>query len=46
MKRFLPWAFVGIFFVSLASSCGSSKAHCDAYSDNTIELEQDDLAQR
>lgn len=45
MKRFLPWAFVGIFFVSLAS-CGSSKAHCDAYGDNSIELEHDDLAQR
>lgn len=46
MKRFLPWAFVGLFFVSLASSCGSSKAHCDAYGDNSTKLEHDDLAKR
>ena len=45
MKRIMPWAIVGIFLVSLAS-CGSSKAHCDAYGDNETKIEHDDLAQR
>ncbi len=45
MKKLMPWALVGLFFISLAS-CGSSKAHCDAYSDNSTEIEQNDLAQR
>lgn len=47
MKRIMPWAIVGLFFISLVSSCGSSKAHCDAYSDtNTTQTQQNDLAQR
>ena len=45
MKRIMPWAIVGLFFVSLAS-CGSSKAHCDAYGDTETTIENNDLTQR
>jgi hypothetical protein len=45
MKRIMPWAIVGVFFVSIVSSCGSSKAHCDAYGDIDTKTEQNDLAQ-
>lgn len=47
MKRIISVAFVGVFFVSIMSSCGSSKQRCDAYGDNTMPTEQvSDLAQR
>ncbi|WP_165851372.1 hypothetical protein [Brumimicrobium aurantiacum] len=45
MKKLIPLAFVGLFIVSIASSCGSSKAKCDAYSDVETQTEQNDLAQ-
>ena len=47
MKRIMPWAIIVLFFISLVSSCGSSKAHCDAYSDvDATQTQQNDLAQR
>ncbi len=58
MKRIVSWTFVGVFFASLITSCASSKGHCDAYSLNNSENQQnnitatgnfssqDDLAQR
>lgn len=42
----LPLAFVGLLFVSIASSCGSSKARCDAYGDVDTKTEHSDLAQQ
>lgn len=44
MKKFMALAFTGIF-LSLLASCGSSKAHCDAYSDATTTIEESDLAE-
>lgn len=41
----MPWAFVGLFFISIASSCGSSKAKCDAYGSVDTQTEQNDVAQ-
>lgn len=46
MKKVMPWAFVGLFFVSIVSSCGSSKEKCDAYGDIDTKTEQNDLAQQ
>ena len=46
MKKIMPWAIVGLFFVSIASSCGSSKAKCDAYGVVDTETVQNDLAQK
>ncbi|HLV41003.1 MAG TPA: hypothetical protein VKY37_01895 [Brumimicrobium sp.] len=45
MKRIMPWAIVAVFFVSIVSSCGSTKQNCDAYGDLDIKTEQNDLAQ-
>ncbi|HLW29626.1 MAG TPA: hypothetical protein VKX29_02130 [Brumimicrobium sp.] len=45
MKRILPWAIIGVFFVSIASSCASSKQNCDAYGNIDTKTEQSDLAQ-
>jgi len=45
MKRIMPWAIVGVFFVSLVSSCGSSKVNCDAYGNIDAQTEVNDLAQ-
>ncbi|WP_159038357.1 hypothetical protein [Brumimicrobium mesophilum] len=45
MKKVMPWAFVGLFFISMAS-CGSSKAKCDAYGVVDTQTEQNDLAQQ
>jgi len=46
MKKMMPWAFVGLFFVSILSSCGSSKASCDAYGDVDTKIENSDMAQK
>ncbi len=50
MKRILSFTFIGLFFATIFTSCGSSKARCDAYGDNfnnTTPTEQtSDLAQR
>ncbi len=46
MKKMMPLVFVGLLFVSIASSCGSSKAKCDAYGDTDTKIEQSDLAQQ
>lgn len=47
MKRIISVAFVGVFFMSILSSCGSSKQRCDAYGNNITPTEQaSDLAQR
>ncbi|WP_158276144.1 hypothetical protein [Brumimicrobium oceani] len=46
MKKMMPLAIVGLLFVSIASSCGSSKAKCDAYGDIDTKTEQSDLAQQ
>lgn len=46
MKRMIPLAFVGLLFVSIASSCGSSKAKCDAYGDVNTKIEHNDMAQQ
>lgn len=47
MKRIMSWAIIGLFFASLATACGSSKAKCDAYGHNfDIQMEESsDLAQ-
>jgi len=46
MKKFISAAFLGLFLVAITASCGSSRAHCDAYSDaSTTTIEQDDIAQ-
>jgi len=48
MKKILSWSIVGVFLVSMISSCGSSRAKCDAYGYNfetPMEVESD-LAQR
>lgn len=42
MKRFLTLAFLGLITLTIASSCGSNGAHCDAYgSVNTIQHSND-----
>lgn len=47
MKKLLPLAFFGVLFLAAASSCGSSKAHCEAYGDaSTTQIDHDDLAQK
>lgn len=46
MKKLMPLALVGLLFVSIASSCGASKAKCDAYGDADTKTEQNDLAQK
>ncbi|WP_165779182.1 hypothetical protein [Brumimicrobium salinarum] len=46
MKRIVPAAIISVFFISLISSCGSSKANCDAYGDIKTQQEQNDLAQQ
>ena len=43
MKKFLILALLSLTTVAI-SSCGSGKAHCDAYSDNYISVEENDLA--
>ncbi|HTO38396.1 MAG TPA: hypothetical protein VL021_08235 [Brumimicrobium sp.] len=48
MKRILSFAVIGVFFAAIFSSCGSSKAKCDAYGynmDTSIE-QTSDLAQQ
>lgn len=44
MKKFMALAFTGIF-LTLIASCGSSKAHCEAYGDATTIIEDSDLAE-
>lgn len=43
MKRILPIVFIGAFVLALATSCGTSRANCDAYGDLN-KVEQSDLA--
>ncbi len=45
MKKIIFGALLGLFFLAITTSCGSSRAHCDAYSDASTQLEQDDIAQ-
>lgn len=47
MKKILSLSFVGVFLISITTSCGSSRAKCDAYGYNfeaPMEMESD-LAQ-
>jgi hypothetical protein len=46
MKRIIPLTFVGLFFVAVVASCGSSKANCDAYGDVDTKTEHNDMAQK
>ncbi len=43
MKKYLILALFGLATIAV-SSCGSGKANCDAYSDNYITIEENDLA--
>lgn len=43
MKRIMSWTFVGVFFASILSSCATSKGHCDAYSLNSPQTQQDNV---
>ena len=40
MKRFFVLTVLGLATFAI-SSCGSGKAHCDAYGDNYVEMEND-----
>lgn len=44
MKKFFAFAFTGLLLTVMAS-CGSSKAHCDAYGDASTTIEESDLAE-
>ena len=45
MKKFFVIAVTGLFLFSTAS-CGTGRAHCDAYGDaTTTTVEHDDLAE-
>ena len=48
MKKILSWTVVGVFLVSMITSCGSSRAKCDAYGTNyDAQIENtSDLAQQ
>lgn len=46
MKKFLPLTFAGLLLLAITISCGSSRAHCDAYGDSSTTIEHDDLAQK
>lgn len=45
MKKFFVIAVLGLTTLAI-SACGSGKAHCDAYGDNHINIEEEsDLAE-
>lgn len=43
MKKYLILALLSLT-TAVMFSCGSGKAHCDAYGDNYINMEESDLA--
>jgi hypothetical protein len=46
MKKVLTFIFLGGAFVATIASCGSSKAHCEAFTSEVITVDQEnDLAQ-
>lgn len=46
MKNILPIIFIGALVLAIATSCGSSRASCDAYGNVNTPTQQSDLASK
>ncbi len=45
MKKVFSAILAGFLLVAITASCGSGRAHCDAYGDATLKAGVEDLAQ-